>query len=58
MRREVTEAVSEPRDGGKPQRTALPDPSLDVSIVVPYYNPGGGCAPTWSTWCGSWTRRA
>ena len=36
----MTEAVSDPRDGGKPQLTALPDPTLDVSIVVPYYNPG------------------
>jgi glycosyltransferase involved in cell wall biosynthesis len=40
----VTEAVSQPRDGGEaqpqPDGTALPDPTLDVSIVVPYYNPG------------------
>jgi glycosyltransferase involved in cell wall biosynthesis len=31
---------SEPRSAG-PHRTVLPDPTLDVSIVVPYYNPGG-----------------
>jgi glycosyltransferase involved in cell wall biosynthesis len=37
----VTEAVSEPREGRKPDITVLPNPTLDVSIVVPYYNPGG-----------------
>jgi glycosyltransferase involved in cell wall biosynthesis len=44
----VTDAVvPEPRQGGDrglaPERplTGLPAPTLDVSIVVPYYNPGG-----------------
>jgi glycosyltransferase involved in cell wall biosynthesis len=34
--------VSEPRSAGEPRphRTVLPDPTLDVSIVVPYFNPG------------------
>jgi glycosyltransferase involved in cell wall biosynthesis len=32
--------VSEPRSAGKPDITVLPDPKLDVSIVVPYYNAG------------------
>src|SRR5580692_11884578 len=37
--------VSEPRSAGEAQGTAstvpaLPDPTLDVTIVVPYYNPG------------------
>ena len=34
--------VSEPRSAGRarPDITVLPDPVLDVSIVVPYYNPG------------------
>jgi glycosyltransferase involved in cell wall biosynthesis len=36
----VTEAVSEPRSAGEPQVPAFPGPTLDVSIVVPYYNPG------------------
>jgi glycosyltransferase involved in cell wall biosynthesis len=36
----VTETVSEPREAGKPDITVFPDPTLDVSIVVPYYNPG------------------
>jgi glycosyltransferase involved in cell wall biosynthesis len=30
---------SEPRSAGAPE-PVLPDPTLDVSIVVPYYNPG------------------
>ena len=30
---------SEPRSAGAPG-PVLPDPTLDVSIVVPYYNPG------------------
>jgi glycosyltransferase involved in cell wall biosynthesis len=30
---------SEPRSAG-PDSTVLPNPTLDVSIVVPYYNPG------------------
>jgi glycosyltransferase involved in cell wall biosynthesis len=36
------EPVSEPRSAGRarPDITVLPDPTLDVSIVVPYYNPG------------------
>jgi glycosyltransferase involved in cell wall biosynthesis len=34
------EPVSEPQSAGKPHITVLPDPTLDVSIVVPYYNPG------------------
>jgi glycosyltransferase involved in cell wall biosynthesis len=38
--REVMEPVSEPRSAGKPDITVLPDPTLDVSIVVPYYNAG------------------
>ena len=40
--REVMEPVSEPRSAGRarPDITVLPDPTLDVSIVVPYYNPG------------------
>jgi len=36
--------VSEPRSAEEStafQKTVLPDPTLDVSIVVPYYNPGG-----------------
>lgn len=37
----MTEAVSEPREGGGAHGSVLPDPTLDVSIVVPYYNPGG-----------------
>jgi glycosyltransferase involved in cell wall biosynthesis len=37
----VTEALlPEPREGGKAHIRVLPDPTLDVSIVVPYYNPG------------------
>jgi glycosyltransferase involved in cell wall biosynthesis len=32
--------VSEPQSAEKPHITVLPDPTLDVSIVVPYYNPG------------------
>ncbi len=34
--------VSEPKKAGRPRPdiTLLPDPTLDVSIVVPYYNPG------------------
>jgi glycosyltransferase involved in cell wall biosynthesis len=32
--------VSEPRNAEAPRREVLPEPSLDVSIVVPYYNPG------------------
>jgi glycosyltransferase involved in cell wall biosynthesis len=36
----VTEAVSQPRDGGERHPIVLPDQTLDVSIVVPYYNPG------------------
>ena len=28
------------RDSHGPTITVLPDPALDVSIVVPYYNPG------------------
>lgn len=36
----MTEAVPEPRDGAEPYVTVLPEASLDVSIVVPYYNPG------------------
>jgi len=34
--------VPEPRRAGRPRPdvTVLPDPTLDVSIVVPYYNPG------------------
>ena len=32
--------VSEPRSAEEGTGLALPDPSLDVSIVVPYYNPG------------------
>jgi glycosyltransferase involved in cell wall biosynthesis len=37
------ERVSEPQraSGEKPHVTVLPDPTLDVSIVVPYFNPGG-----------------
>ena len=31
--------VSEPKSAGAPRPT-LPEPTLDVSIVVPYYNPG------------------
>ena len=31
--------VSEPKSAGAPI-TVLPDPTLDVSMVVPYYNPG------------------
>jgi glycosyltransferase involved in cell wall biosynthesis len=40
--REVREAVSEPRSAGEPepQIPVFPGPTLDVSIVVPYYNPG------------------
>src|SRR5580700_7699513 len=34
------EPVTEPQSAGKPHITVLPDPTLDVSIVVPYYNPG------------------
>jgi glycosyltransferase involved in cell wall biosynthesis len=34
------EPVSEPQSTGTPDITVLPDPTLDVSIVVPYYNPG------------------
>jgi glycosyltransferase involved in cell wall biosynthesis len=34
------ELVSELRSAGKPDITVLPDPKLDVSIVVPYYNAG------------------
>ena len=36
--------MSEPRSAEEStafQKTVLPDPTLDVSIVVPYYNPGG-----------------
>ena len=33
------EPVPEPRSAGAP-RSVLPEPTLDVSIVVPYYNPG------------------
>jgi glycosyltransferase involved in cell wall biosynthesis len=38
----VTVPASEPRRAGRPRPdlTVLPDPTLDVSIVVPYYNPG------------------
>jgi glycosyltransferase involved in cell wall biosynthesis len=38
----VTVPESEPRSAGRarPDVTVLPDPTLDVSIVVPYYNPG------------------
>ena len=36
----MTEAVPEAHGAGKPEITVLPDPTLDVSIVVPYYNPG------------------
>jgi glycosyltransferase involved in cell wall biosynthesis len=36
----VSEPVSEPQSAEKPHITVLPDPTLDVSIVVPYYNPG------------------
>ncbi len=32
--------VSEPRNAGAHRRDVLPEPTLDVSIVVPYYNPG------------------
>ena len=32
--------VSEPRSAGESTASVLPDPTLDVSIVVPYYNPG------------------
>ena len=34
--------VSEPKRAGRPRPDVivLPDPTLDVSIVVPYYNPG------------------
>jgi glycosyltransferase involved in cell wall biosynthesis len=37
----VSEA--EPSSAGRPRSdvTVLPEPTLDVSIVVPYYNPGG-----------------
>src|SRR3974390_184967 len=40
--REVMEPVSEPRSAGKPRvlATALPEASLDVTIVAPSYNPG------------------
>ena len=46
--REVREPVSEPWSAGENtafentafENTVLPDPTLDVSIVVPYYNPG------------------
>jgi glycosyltransferase involved in cell wall biosynthesis len=38
----VRAPASAPRGATKPQPdiTVLPDPTLDVSIVVPYYNPG------------------
>jgi glycosyltransferase involved in cell wall biosynthesis len=38
----VRRPASTPRGAAKPQPdiTVLPDPTLDVSIVVPYYNPG------------------
>lgn len=36
----MTAAVSEPRGAGRAQVPVFPDPTLDVSIVVPYYNPG------------------
>ncbi len=32
--------ASEPGTGGEPNGTVLPEQSLDVTIVVPYYNPG------------------
>ena len=52
------EPLSEPQSAGKPDITVLPDPTLDVTIVVPYYNPGAGCARPSRTWCASSTRRA
>jgi len=38
----VTVSASGPKGarGPQPDDTVLPDPTLDVSIVVPYYNPG------------------
>ncbi|HSZ37884.1 MAG TPA: glycosyltransferase [Acidimicrobiales bacterium] len=36
----MTEAVPGPKEAGEPHIRVLPDPTLDVSIVVPYYNPG------------------
>ena len=36
----MTEAVSEPRGASEPQIPVFPGPTLDVSVVVPYYNPG------------------
>jgi glycosyltransferase involved in cell wall biosynthesis len=38
----VTAPTSGPEPAGRPEPdiTVLPDPTLDVSIVVPYYNPG------------------
>jgi glycosyltransferase involved in cell wall biosynthesis len=46
--------VSEPRRAGRPRRhtTVLPEPSLDVSIVVPYYNPGNRLRATVSDMVG------
>jgi glycosyltransferase involved in cell wall biosynthesis len=32
--------VSQPTSAGQPQTTVLPEATLDVTIVVPYYNPG------------------
>ena len=32
--------VSEPKSAGQSQVTMLPEPTLDVTMVVPYYNPG------------------
>ena len=40
---------SEPTN--EPHITVLPDPTLDVTIVVPYYNPGDRLRSTVRTWC-------
>jgi glycosyltransferase involved in cell wall biosynthesis len=37
---EGMESVSQPANAGEPYRRVLPDQSRDVTIVVPYYNPG------------------
>ncbi len=38
----MPQSEAEPNSAGRPRPdvTVLPDPTLDVSIVVPYYNPG------------------
>ena len=33
-------SVTQPASAGEPNQSVLPDQSLDVTIVVPYYNPG------------------